>query len=79
MVTESPSPARIQVVLPRSVNATDCRFVDRDEFCQLAISNKTLLRCDDPENSTRGLFDPATGIRYAIAEGNLFLTEPLGT
>jgi len=53
----------------------DAKFVDREEYVQLAISNKNLVRWDDPENDTRGLFDPATGIRYAIAESLLFRRE----
>lgn len=72
MVTESPSRKRIPLSLPRQAETTDCIFVDRDEYCELAISNQSLIRWDDPANCIRGLFDPATGIRYAIAEGNLF-------
>ena len=74
MVTESPSRPKLPSSLPRQVANPDCRFVDREEYCRLAISNQTLVRWDDAASSTRGLFDPATGIRYAIAEGTLFKT-----
>lgn len=74
MVTESPSRPKPQPSLPRQAASTDCRIIDREEYCRLAISNQSLVRSDDAANSTRGLFDPVTGIRYAIAEGNLFKT-----
>ena len=74
MVTESPSRPKLLTSLPRQAANTDCRLVDREEYCRLAISNQSLVRCDDPASSTRGLFDPVTGVRYAITEGNLFKT-----
>lgn len=74
MVTESPSRPKPSAILPREAASVDCRMIDREEYCRMAISNQTLVRWDDAANSMRGLFDPHTGIRYAIAEGNLFQT-----
>lgn len=74
MVTETPSRPKPQSSLPCPTAGLDCRFIDREEYCRLAISNQSLVRWDDAANSTRGLFDPVSGIRYAIAEGNLFKT-----
>jgi len=74
MTIESQHPAGSVVPMkPQAADAdTECRFVSRDEFRDLSISIKELIRWDDPQNSIRGLFDPETGTRYAIAEGNLF-------
>ena len=74
MVTESPSRHVLPAGHTQLDETFDCKFIDREEYCRLAISNRILLRWDDPVKSIRGLFDPATGIRYAIAEGNLFQT-----
>ena len=56
----------------QDLSDVNTKFIDREEYARLAISNLFLTRWDDPNSSTRGLFDPRTGIRYAIAEGNLF-------
>ena len=74
MVTESTTRRLLPAGHSQVDETFDCRFIDREEYCRLAISNRILVRWDDPENAIRGLFDPATGIRYAIAEGNLFKT-----
>ena len=49
-----------------------CRFVDRETFLRLALSNRHLVRADDSAASLRGLRDPATGITYLAAEEDLF-------
>jgi len=72
MVTEFASPPSVLPARASQPGSADCQIIDRDEYCRLLICNKTLVRWDDPKSSTRGLFDPATGIRYAISEWNLF-------
>lgn len=49
-----------------------CKFVDVEEFCNLAVSRRSLVRCDEAESPMRGLFDPQTGIKYLIEEAALF-------
>ena len=34
------------------------KFVQRDEFCELLVSCKKLVRSDEPSVSMRGLLDP---------------------
>ena len=72
-MVESDQPSRHALPGSSHLDETfDVKFVDREEYLRLAISNNILRRWDDTENGIRSLFDPATGIRYAIAEGNLF-------
>lgn len=49
----------------------NCRFVERDEFCMLAISCRKLERYDDTGAELRGLLDPSTGTLYWIEEERL--------
>jgi len=47
------------------------RFVEADEFCDLAISVKKLRRSDNSEAGLRGLVEVETGVRYLIEERRL--------
>jgi hypothetical protein len=47
-------------------------FVRRDEFCQLLLSFKKLVRSDEPARHIRGLLDVTSGVRYLIKQEELF-------
>jgi hypothetical protein len=49
----------------------NCRFVELDEFCTLAVSRRKLFRHDDAGAELRGLFEPDTGTLYCIEEERL--------
>jgi hypothetical protein len=51
---------------------SNVRFVDRDEFCELLTSAKSLNRCDKPSARVRGICDPFVGYQYLIEEEKLF-------
>jgi hypothetical protein len=50
----------------------DLKFVHRDEFCKLLLSNKKLIRSDEPAVCLRGLLDVESGERYLIEQEELF-------
>lgn len=47
---------------------TNCRFVELDEYCSLALSRRKLFRHDDSGAELRGLLEPDTGTVYWIEE-----------
>ena len=47
-------------------------FVEPNEFCDLAVSHRLLLRCDDGHAAVRGLYDPLTGQTFLAEEEKLF-------
>ena len=47
-------------------------FVRRDEFFQLLLSFKKLVRSDEPSARIRGLLDVESGERYLIEQEELF-------
>ena len=49
------------------------RFVERDEFCELLLSCKKLIRSDEPSARLRGLLDVESGERYLIEQEELFV------
>ena len=52
-----------------------CRFVDPEEYRQLLVSSRQLLRADEPGARLRGLVDPSTGTRFMTEEERLFPPE----
>ena len=50
----------------------ELRFVERDEFCQLLLSSRRLVRSDDRAANIRGLLDLEMGVRFLIKEDKLF-------
>jgi hypothetical protein len=48
------------------------RFVHREEFCDLLLSFKKLVRSDEPAVRIRGLMDVESGERYLIEHEELF-------
>ena len=50
------------------LSSSKCRCVDADEFSQLLLSTRKLLRDDGKEFGRRALIDPATGDRYVVDE-----------
>lgn len=47
-------------------------FVRREEFCELLLSTRKVVRSDEPGGSIRGLLDLETGKRYLIEQEALF-------
>lgn len=54
----------------------NCRFVDRDEFCQLLLGYRRMVRADDSASGVRGLRDLKTGILYVIEREKLAVRRP---
>lgn len=54
--------------LPSSV---DVEYVDRGEYCELALSSRKLVRSDQRHLGLRGLLDPSMGKCYLIDEKDL--------
>ncbi len=50
-----------------------CVFLDRSSYCELAISNRLLVRADWPEAAIRGMMEPDTGRRFLIEDEKLFV------
>lgn len=53
-------------------------WIEPDEYFALALSNRRLLRCDQPGDGVRGLHDPETGERYLIREENVLTLRTTG-
>ena len=49
----------------------ECRFVSSDEFCELLLGFKHLVRSDESAGDLKGLLDPETGTRFLIEEEKL--------
>ena len=49
----------------------NCRFVDPDQFCVLAISSRRLSRADEPHAGLRGLRDLSTDEVFFAEEEKL--------
>ena len=51
------------------------RWLKPEEYLTLAISNRRMLRCDDPDEGIRGLLDLATGERFFVREELALLAD----
>jgi hypothetical protein len=58
----NPAPARGKYRIVR---------VDRTQYCKLLISRKKMVRQDDYQQQSRGLFDTETGVLYQIQDSEL--------
>lgn len=52
--------------------------VDAQQFCELAVSSRNLIRFDDPAAGLRGLHDVDTGERFVIDEFRLSMYAVTG-
>ena len=50
-------------------------WLKAEEYLAMAVSNRKLTRCDEPENGIRGLLDLATGERFFIREEQALLSD----
>jgi hypothetical protein len=50
-------------------------WLKAEEYLALAVSNRRLARCDEPENGIRGLVDLVTGERFFIREEQALLSD----
>lgn len=50
-------------------------FVHRDQFCELLLSKKKLIRSDEPGICIRGLLDVESGERFVIEQEKLFASS----
>lgn len=53
-----------------------CRFVESDEFCQLLLGFRKLVRADETALKIRGLLDVETGVRFFIEQEKLLPPQP---
>ena len=45
--------------------------INPDEFCQLAVSSRPLVRCDDSARGLKGLHDVETGESFFVRASDL--------
>jgi hypothetical protein len=57
----------------------EIRVVEADAYCRLVTSRRLLLRSDDHAQGIRGLYDPASGVRYVVEEWKLLKYMPQAT
>ncbi|MCA9102177.1 MAG: hypothetical protein R3C10_25145 [Pirellulales bacterium] len=55
---------------------SDCRFVERDEFCELLTGFRRLVRADESPADVVGLQEIDTGRRFLIEWENLLPPVP---
>lgn len=53
-----------------------CRFVESEEFCNLLLGFKKLIRADEMDIKIRGLLDVETGTRFLIEQEKLLPPQP---
>jgi hypothetical protein len=58
-------------------NGHRCRFVSPAEFCRLLLSRRRFVRSDVHGANLKGLFDPATGMRFFVEADRLVLPLPV--
>ena len=56
----------------RILEKPGCRRIEPQVYCEMALSNRKLLRFDHPGALLRGLFDPAADMQFLIEEERLF-------
>ena len=66
------STASIGEIREKLKSLPECVFLERDEYSKLAISNRRLVRFDEPLASLHGVLDPSTGFRYLIESEKLY-------
>jgi hypothetical protein len=64
----SAEPARVEMASRAAVKS---RLVEPEEFCRLAVSMRSLRRCDDPQTGMRGLEDESTGETFVVEDVRL--------
>ena len=57
--------------------SADCRFVDKNEYCNLLTGFKRLVRVDDTHRGLKGLFDLDTKTLYMIEQKKLERQVPI--
>jgi hypothetical protein len=62
----------MQELRDRLKSEAKCVFLDRHAYCEMAISNRNLVRADQPEAGLRGVMEPATGRCFLIEDEKLF-------
>ena len=64
-------PKSMQQLREEMVSRDDFRLIAADEFCQMLVSNRHLIRVDHPELMLRGLLDPEQGLQFVVEEEKL--------
>jgi hypothetical protein len=59
-------------------NAVVCVRISAEDYCQMTVSTRKLVRCDDKAAGVRGLQDLETGERFFIDEHDLFRRDSAG-
>ena len=52
-------------------DSVECKFVDSDEFCELLLGFRRLVRADETSVDLLGLLDLDTGTRFFIEQEKL--------
>jgi hypothetical protein len=58
-----------------SVGESSPRWLEPNEYLALAVSNRRMARCDDPDRGVRGLVDLATGESFFVREQHSLFGE----
>ena len=64
-------PSSMQLRREAMINRNEFRLIAADEFCEMMVSKRQLIRVDHPELMLRGLFDPEQGLQFVVEEENL--------
>lgn len=54
------------------------QWLDPEEYLEMAISARKMMRCDEPDQGILGLVDLATGQRYLIREEQALRSDLCG-
>ncbi len=65
-------PGRPHFIRPGGIDRRTAVQVEATEFCELAVSGRNLIRCDDGPAGVRGLIDTDTGETFLVDELKLF-------
>lgn len=64
-------PSSMQLRREAMINRDEFRLIGADEFCEMMVSNRQLIRVDHPELMLRGLLDQEQGLQFVVEEENL--------
>lgn len=64
-------PNSMQLRREAMISRDEFRLIPADEFCEMMVSKRQLIRVDHPELMLRGLLDPEQGLQFVVEEENL--------
>jgi hypothetical protein len=54
------------------------KWLEPEEYLELAVCGRKMARCDDPGRGIRGLLDLSTGERFFVKEDRVLSVDLLG-